>query len=282
MYRKLRNTLRFMLANISDFDPAQAVPLPQMEGLDRWVLCRLGDLVEKVTLDYEEYAFHRAVKRVHEFCTIELSNFYLDAIKDPLYTFHPDDPKRRSAQSALHKMAETLIALVAPILPMTAEEAWGALTGARHQPSAGARHRFEESVHLQRWPDRAALPKDPILEESWQRLLELRDQAMKALEEARGRNEIGDALEAQMEVTVRDEKLWDFLAARREELAAACIVSELNLVKGADSGPAVSFGVRKAAGAKCQRCWMRLATVGANTEHPGLCHRCVDVVKKLV
>jgi len=158
------------------------------------------------------------------------------------------------------------------VLPVTSEEAWGSLPG-----EGGGK-----SVHLELWPGAARFKRDPALDSDWQQLLSLRAGAMKALEEARGSGLIGDALEAQLDVAARDEKLWNFLQAHRQDLEAACIVSGLTLAKAANGdGPDPSFRVRKAAGAKCSRCWMRLESVGRAERHPELCHRCVEVVEKL-
>ena len=160
-----------------------------------------------------------------------------------------------------------------------AEEAWAALQKTGEE---GERGNGGNSVHQQPWPDPNRFPHDPALEESWKRLLELRDQAMKALEEARAAELIGDPLEADLEVLVPDEEIWRFLENRQEALAAACIVSNLRLTRGAgEPGSGVTMKVQRAAGTKCQRCWMRLPTVGRSPEHPGLCHRCVAVLEKL-
>jgi len=273
-YRKIRNTIRFCLANISDYiPPGPNPPKDRMRSLDRWILGELGSLVAQVTDAYDAYAFHRAVKGIHEFCTIRLSNFYLDVVKDILYTAHPDDAGRRSAQAALYWIARTLILLLSPILPVTAEEAWGSLP-----PGGGGEG---QSVHLQLWPSSPMFDDNPAARGDWEKLLALRDEAMKALEKARASGLIGDALESELEIGARDEKLWSFLETRREDLAAACIVSGLKLVRtdGTEADP--SFTVRKAPGAKCERCWMRLESVGRSLEHPGLCRRCVEVVHRL-
>jgi isoleucyl-tRNA synthetase len=151
-YRKIRNTVRFCLSNITDLPAGGA---GAARGVDRWILSELGGLVEEVTEAYEAYAFHRAVKAIHEFCTVRLSNFYLDVVKDILYTACPDDPGRRSAQHALAEIARALILMLAPVLPVTAEEAWGALPE-------------KDSVHLQRWPASDLYKRDPSLAEDWE------------------------------------------------------------------------------------------------------------------
>lgn len=281
-YRKIRNTIRFCMANVSDLDPVyQYKPLTDLTGLDRWVAVELGRLSAEITAAYDAYAFHKVVKLSHEFCTVRLSNFYLDVVKDVLYTAHPKDPRRVAIQRVLLAIARVLTLELAPILPVTCEEAWAALP-------------FGGSVHLQNWPDAELFPQDEPLRDEWQRLLEFRDQAMKALEKARAAELIGDALEADLEIRVGGEADWAFLEPRREAFASACIVSGLKLTRAAGvSGDAttrlgavtgasgVEMEVRKADGSKCSRCWMRLATVGKDAEHPALCHRCVDAVRKL-
>ncbi|MBI3322120.1 MAG: isoleucine--tRNA ligase [Candidatus Omnitrophica bacterium] len=280
-YRKVRNTVRFLLSNLSDFKP-EGTPVSAVQGLDRWILCELRDLVRDVTLAYDAYAFHRVVKRVHEFCTVRLSNFYLDVVKDRLYTAHPRDPRRLAIQRALWEIARALIRVLAPILPVTAEEAWGALTeNPNSVPGTVYPVQGKGSVHRELLPRAEDLPQDAALQEEWRELLSLRDQAMKALEEARAEGKIGDALEADLEVVVRDEGLWKFLGPRQKDFEAACIVSGLVIERGEGKTPAVEMRVKKAAGAKCQRCWMRLSTVGNTPEHPGLCRRCVAVLQKL-
>lgn len=288
-YRKIRNTLRFCLANVGDYTPS-----PGLDGMERWVLSKLGALVEEVTAAYDECAFHRVVRAIHEFCTVRLSNFYLDVVKDRLYTAAPDDPKRRGIQTALFALAETLLRMLAPLLPITTEEAWAALHPLPSSPlphgegsgeggfkRGGHAEGAAASVHLTDWPDPKAFPRDLPLEQDWDRLLGLRDRAMKALEEARAAGTIRDALEAELVLAVGEEPLWRFLEPRQAELASACIVSALRLEKVRCAGvQGVAFTVRKAPGTKCQRCWMRLPTVGQAPQHPSLCHRCVAVLSR--
>ncbi len=281
VYRKIRNTLRFCLANIGDFDPAaMTVPPARMEELDRWILCQLSRLVEEVTDSYRASSFHRVSKAVHEFCTVQLSNVYLDVIKDRLYASAQDDPRRRSAQTALFEIARALVLCTAPILPATAEEAWSSLPPSVRR-TEGASGPSYQGVHLQAWPDAGRIPRDEQAEGVWNRLLALRDQAMKALEEMREGGRIGDALEAELEIRTGNEGMDGLLRARLNDFADACVVSAVRLGgsrAGAGAG-AAALRVEKAAGAKCQRCWKRLPTVGRSEEHPTLCERCVGVVR---
>ncbi len=276
VYRKIRNTLRFCLANVSDLEPTEPLTLSAwhlLEDEERWILLQLKKLVEGVTQAYDGYTHHRVVKAVHEFCTVRLSNFYLDFIKDRLYTSLANDPKRRSIQTALVQIAQTLIRLIAPILPMTAQEAWEALRGQRDQAE-------ELDLALYDWPDLNSFPEDPALEEIWDRLFQVRDQAMKALEKARETGLLGDALEAELEIVVGEEEWSRFLESHQETLMTLCIVSALKVTRGKAEGP-FTFQVRKAPGEKCQRCWMHLPSVGKSMEHPALCHRCVEVVERI-
>ncbi|PIQ81976.1 MAG: isoleucine--tRNA ligase [Candidatus Omnitrophica bacterium CG11_big_fil_rev_8_21_14_0_20_64_10] len=268
-YRKIRNTIRYCLANLAGWDPAgQPVPADQLQPSERWVLAKLNALIAEVTDAYDGCQFHRVSRAIHGFCTVVLSNFYLDIIKDRLYTAHPNDPARRSAQSALYQIASALIRMIAPVLPVTADEAWRSLRGAENDPA--------ESVHLQDWPAPAALPPDGGLQADWDRLLEFRDEAMKVLESARAADQIGNGLEAQLQVAAGGD--WEGLLARwKEWLAPICVVSGVALSKG--KGLAITAA--PAAGRKCQRCWMRLASVGESSSHPELCGRCVPVVEAL-
>jgi len=269
-YRKIRNTIRFCLSNLSGFSPKEPSGLEKVQELDGWILSGLDCLVEEVTREYEDYAYHKVVKLIHEFCTIRLSNVYLDAIKDLLYTEHPSDPHRRSAQTALYAIANTLIRLLAPILPFTAEEAWSVLLGTEAQ-----------SVHLALWPYCGEfLHQDSDVDAGWEDLLKVRDQAMKELEQARAAGLIGDALEAELEIAVSGGAHFKFLKSKEDRLASVCIVSKLEVVQGSGPEPIV-IRVRKSAHLKCERCWKRLSTVGQSPEHPGLCGRCVEVVRKL-
>ncbi|MBI3333804.1 MAG: isoleucine--tRNA ligase [Candidatus Omnitrophica bacterium] len=269
VYRKIRNTLRFMLANLSGLPSGESGPSPEgMTGLNRWMLLQLKGLVQRVTQEYERYAFHRAVKEIHEFCTVQLSNFYLDVIKDRLYTAHPTDPLRREIQSVLAILTDALIRLIGPILPLTAEEAWGAF------PLNDRR-----SLHLQDWPQPPALAEDRSLETEWAKLLGLRDQAMKEMEKARQAGEIGDSLEAELQIVVGEGELAGFLKDRSSALEMACIVSSLKVVPASAAGPEPQIQVRRASGAKCQRCWMRKPSVGLSPEHPTLCDRCLEALK---
>jgi len=276
-YRRIRNTFRFLLGNLSDFDPARdRQSSARLDEIDRWILDRLGRLVGRVTRAYETYEFHTVFHAVHNFCAVDLSAQYLDIIKDRLYTSAPDDPRRRAAQTTCYDIFSALARLMAPILTFTAEEAW------RHVPGVKA-----ESVHLERFPEAPREWLDDTLSREWGRLLEVRREVAKALETARAQSLIGSGLEARVRIAAAPEDLPELLRAKRALLPTLFIVSQVEL-GGARASAAVRYesqeipglviGVDRARGRKCQRCWTWSERVGEHPEHPGLCERCVPVV----
>jgi isoleucyl-tRNA synthetase len=277
-YRRLRNTCRFLLGNLGDFDPGRhRQPYASLDEVDRFVLDRLARLVDRVARAYEEYQFHTVFHAVHNFCAVDLSALYLDIIKDRLYTSAPDDPRRRAAQTACYDVLSALLRLLAPILSFTAEEAW------RHLPGGKA-----ESVHLERFPEVPLAWLDDTLEHEWRRLLEVRREIAKALETARARGLIGSGLEAAVTVAQAPEDLPDLLARKQDLLPTLLIVSRVSLAPGDEPAavqyesqeiPGLVIGVDHARGAKCARCWMWTEGVGADAEHPTLCERCVAVLR---
>jgi isoleucyl-tRNA synthetase len=276
-YRRMRNTFRFLLGNLGDFDPARdRQSYARLDEVDRWILDRLARLIGRVRRAYEEYEFHTVFHAVHNFCAVDLSALYLDIIKDRLYTSRPDDPRRRAAQTTCFDVFTTLARLMAPILTFTCEEAW------RHLPGAHA-----ESVHLERFPEAAREWLDETLKRDWDRLLEVRREVAKALEMARNAKLIGSGLEAAVRVTHAPEDLPELLRAKRELLPTLFIVSRVDLDPASPAAsvtyegqdiPGLVIGVDRARGEKCERCWMRSEHVGANSVHPTLCERCVPVV----
>ena len=276
-YRRIRNTYRFLLGNLSDFDPARdRQSSARLDEVDRWILDRLARLIARVTRAYEEYQFHTVFHAVHNFCAVDLSAQYLDIIKDRLYTSAADDPRRRAAQTVCLDVFSALARLMAPILTFTAEEAW------RHVPGARA-----ESVHLERFPEAPRDWLDDVLKQQWDRLLEVRREVAKALETARARKLIGSSLEARVRIQSAPEDLPELLARKRELLATLFIVSRVDLVADGERAsvvyesqdiPGLVIGVDRAPGEKCERCWTRTEEVGRHAGHPTLCARCVRVV----
>jgi isoleucyl-tRNA synthetase len=271
-YRKLRNTFRYILGNIHDFDPAaHAVPEEAMLPLDRWALAQLDDLTREVVPAYEAYAFHTVHHALHNFCAVTLSSLYFDILKDRLYTSVAWSRERRSAQTALHRIGLAVCRLMAPILPFTAEEIWEEMPRAAGDP---------ESVHLALFPAPAgeAAGAD-TLRKDFDRLMEVRGQVLPALEAERRAQTIGSGLEAQ--VTLRAEPgLHALLVAHQADLPALLIVSQVELAAGPAGSP-LDVTVREASGGKCARCWNVLPTVGSDAELAELCGRCVDAVRTL-
>jgi len=268
-YRKIRNTWRFMLGNLYDFDPvSDSVAYGELEEIDRWALHRLQELKKKVIDAYERFEFHQVYHGVYNFCTGDLSSFYLDVLKDRLYTFAAGSRERRSAQTVLLEMLKDLIRLAAPTLSFTAEEAWRCL------PESAREH---DSVHLAQMPRVRDDLLDAELAGRWTELLEVRSFVLKALEDARRDGLIGNSLEAKVVVKTSGDTsrlLEGFVLS----LPSVFIVSEVELSDEADAEePAVS--VSKAAGAKCVRCWNYKTSVGCNPLYPDICDRCVVQVE---
>mgnify|MGYP002559084347 FL=1 len=277
VYRKIRNTARYILGNLYDFDPStDLVPYEQMEELDKWAVLAMNRMLQKATDAYESYAYHLVYHSVYNFCVVDMSNFYLDVIKDRLYCERADGAARRSAQSAMFLILDALTRLLAPILCFTSEEIWQTMP---HQEGVET-----ESVNYNEIPKPVACPG--IDEQKWERLMALRDDVKKALELARGQKLIGAALEAAVTLHCSDET-YDFVAQNEALLPTLFIVSAVTVTKGAGRGyageafPGVTVEVAVAPGEKCERCWKVSPEVGSDAEHPTLCPRCAAVVRSL-
>ena len=278
-YRKIRNTCRFILGNLYDFDPARdAVPYDQLTELDRWALLKLDQVVRRVSDAFDDYEFHVVFHTVHNFCTVDLSNIYFDILKDKLYCNRADDPARRSAQTVLHQLINTLVAILAPILAFTSEEIWGYLK----------QEGMPVSVQMLEWPPSNDMYKDDDLETDIDKLLSLREVVTKALEEARVKKVIGHSLGAR--VTIYAEPEWQPLLADHERLQDMFIVSQVDVAAAEardqdavalDGITGVWIKVHPADGQKCERCWIIDLSVGKDEQHSTLCTRCAAVVKSL-
>jgi isoleucyl-tRNA synthetase len=279
-YKKIRNTYRYILGNLDGFDPkTDAVPFDQMEELDRYMLRQTCDFAADVRKAYEEFAFHRIYHRVNHFCIVDLSAFYFDVLKDRLYIFAKKSQERRSAQTAIWRIGEALVRLLAPIMSFTCEEIWPYL------PKNDSR---EASVHLAHFPSTAEILGDTAIpatdsksNEEWTSLRSVRDEVLKALEEARNTKLIGTGLEAQVAITASDP-VYSLLKRHADQLRYLFIVSQVTLRQGSGNGTGgVHVEVKKADGAKCDRCWNYSTHVGEDATYPTICERCSAVLKEL-
>jgi isoleucyl-tRNA synthetase len=270
-YRKIRNTSRFLLSNLYDFDPAvHRVPYEQLPELDRWALLRLAKLIPRVREAYDRFEFHTIFHELNNFCSVDLSAVYLDILKDRLYTFRHDAPERRSSQTVLLELLVSMTKLMAPILSFTADEIWPLL------PSAAREDGNVSSVHLTRFPEGDARWPDDALGERWEQLLLVRTQVQAELEKHRREKIIGAPLEARVVLEASPDRMA-FLKPYELMLPTIFIVSQVELKKRSQADLVVS--VSKAEGAKCERCWNYRPAVGTFTDHPTLCDRCVEAVR---
>jgi isoleucyl-tRNA synthetase len=270
-YRKIRNTSRFLLSNLYDFDPAQhRVPYDRLPELDRWALLRLAKLIPRVREAYDRFEFHTIFHELNNFCSVDLSAIYLDVLKDRLYTFRFDSPERRSSQTVLLDVLVAMTKLMAPVLSFTADEIWRLLPAAARGEGAVA------SVHLTRFPEAEARWNDDALGTRWEQLLLARMQVQAELEKHRREKTIGAPLEAKVLLEANAERLA-FLKPYVPMLPALFIVSQVELKQGSQADLLVS--VSKAEGKKCERCWNYRPAVGTFTDHPTLCDRCVEAVR---
>jgi len=268
-YRKIRNTCRFLLSNLYDFDPAtHRVAYEKLPELDRWALLRLGDLIPKVRNAYEAYEFHTIFHALNNFCSVDLSAIYLDILKDRLYTFRKDAHERRSSQTALYEILVALTKLMAPILTFTADELWRMLRETARKDAA--------SVHLASLPEANPKWADDKLAERWGKLLAIRTEVQASLEAQRRDKVIGSALEAKV-VLKADDAMLAFLKPYEAELPALFIVSQVALERVTQAG--CSAEIRRAQGNKCERCWNYRPAVGTFKDHPTLCDRCVEAIR---
>ncbi|MDD4239722.1 MAG: isoleucine--tRNA ligase [Desulfotomaculaceae bacterium] len=279
-YRKIRNTCRFLLGNLYDFDPAvHKVGYAKLPEIDRWAMVKLQKLVQRVIGGYQDYEYHVVYHAVHTFCAIDMSALYLDIIKDRLYTMQAGSTERRAAQTVLYEVLQALVRLLTPVLAFTSEEIWRYVPGDKGGTI---------SVQLAGMPQVVDEYLDEELEQKWDRLLAVRGEITRALEEARREKVIGNSLEAAVELYAGQE-LYAFLKPEADALATIFIVSQATLMTVAeapvgarviDTMPDLSIVVRPASGQKCERCWMYHEGVGLNPEHPAICPRCSEVIKE--
>jgi isoleucyl-tRNA synthetase len=271
-YRRIRNTLRFLLANVSDFDPqAHLLPVDRLLEIDRYAIARAAQMQQDLVAAYGRFEFHPIVAGLQVFCSEDLGSFYLDVLKDRLYTTAPDSVARRSAQTALYHVTQSLLRLMAPILSFTAEEAWPIFAPRLHQSHGG-------TIFTQTWYEFPEVPDAVALLAKWQRLRSWRGEVMRSLEAVRTAGAIGSSLQAEVEVRASGE-MFELLASLGDDLRFVLITSQARLVEadgeaGADASPQIV--VTPSPHAKCDRCWHWRDDVGADRSHPAICGRCVQ------
>lgn len=277
VYRKIRNTFRYILGNLNNFDPnTDMVSYDQLEEFDKWALLRLAQVQEKVTAAFENYEFHVMYHTVHNYCTVDLSAIYLDVLKDRLYTSGATSVSRRAAQTTMYHILKTLVVMLSPILTFSTEEVW------KHMPKTAD---MPESVQLADWPTLSEEYKNEVLNDKWTQILDLRSEITKALEIARRDKVIGHSLDADVTIYAAGDS-YAHLAALGDFLPRLLIVSRVHLVEGTDAPQdayrseeaGMAIAVVAADGEKCERCWIYDETVGQVESHPTLCKRCASVL----
>jgi isoleucyl-tRNA synthetase len=277
-YRRIRNTCRFLLGNLYDFNPERdGISYDMLFEMDRFALHRLQELIQRTRRAYETYEFHIIYHALYNYCIVDLSAFYLDILKDRLYTSPSQSMGRRSAQTVIHSILDALARLMAPILAFTAEEIWHFIP---------RQIQNSQSVHLTSLPVVKAEWKNEELAQKWRQLIKVRGEVTKALEEARVKKIIGHSLDAAI-IIYADDDLYDILEPYKNDLKMMLIVSEASLIKGIASDVSfksldiegLSIRVETASGEKCERCWIRDVSVGADSEQPTICNRCRNALK---
>ena len=268
-YRRIRNTIRFLLGNLSDFDGKKVSP-QKMAQLDKWMIHRCKNLQDEIIQDYLDYNFHQAFQKIHNYCANDLGGFYLDILKDRLYTSKQDSDARRSAQLALSNILQALLRWISPILSFTAEEAWQSLDNEI------------KSVHLLEWfNDWVEVGDLKFSDEDWKEILELRSEVNKHIEEARNNEIIGSSLDAEIEILCGD-KLFNLFEEFNEELRFIFITSEakaiLNKIDVSDENNKIQITVKKSSNEKCVRCWHSRPEVGSIKDNESICNRCFENV----
>ncbi|MBQ4313445.1 MAG: class I tRNA ligase family protein, partial [Clostridia bacterium] len=275
-YRKIRNTARYILGNLSDFNPdTDCVDVKDMQPIDVYALNKLNELIKTCIGAYERFEFHQVYHAINKFCVVDMSNFYLDVLKDRLYCDAAAGTGRRAAQTAMYIILDALVRLIAPILAFTSDEIWKFMP---HKASDDA-----SAVMLNDMPETIAIDTDDEFVARWDRIHAIRDDVQQALEIARKDKLIGKSLEAKVELYCSGE-LLEFVSSVKDTLASVFIVSAVNVIDGECSDnpcdvEGLGVKVGKAEGEKCERCWVYSETVGQCEEHPTLCARCAAVLK---
>ncbi|HJW56253.1 MAG TPA: class I tRNA ligase family protein, partial [Burkholderiaceae bacterium] len=268
-YRRIRNTLRFLLANTSDFDPAQdAVPVADLLEIDRYAIARMAEMQADILQHYDGYEFHPVVAKLQMYCSEDLGGFYLDILKDRLYTSGTTSAARRSAQTAIWHITQSLLRVMAPILSFTVEEAWAVFAGKDAYATS------DETIFTQTYYALPEVTDGAALLGKYAALREIRAEVLKQLEEVRIAGKIGSSLQAEVEIKAAGEK-FDLLNSLGDDLKFVLITSQAKVTKVASADQEAVL-VTPSGEQKCERCWHYRADVGSHAEHPGLCGRCVS------
>ena len=268
VYRKIRNTARYILGNIYDFQVNLPVEYNDLMEIDKWALTRLNKLIKDCINAYDTYEFHNAYQAINQFCVVDMSTFYLDIIKDRLYTSKADSLERRSAQTVMYEILNALVKILAPMTCYTAEEIWKAMP---HRSGEEV-----ESVMLTSYPEYNPKYDNKDLEEKWNKIIKLKEEVSKKLEDARMNKVIGHSLNAKVILYVSEDR-YEELLKDRELLTTVFIVSKVEIENNKrEEDSEIGIKVEMAEGEKCERCWMYSETVGKNQDHPTLCKRCID------
>ena len=272
VYRKMRNTARYILGNISDFDPNQdMLEYEELQEIDKYALLKLNDLIKKCTHSYDNYDFHEAYQAINVFCVIDMSSFYLDIIKDRLYTSKKESKERRAAQTTMYIILDSLVKILAPLTSFTAEEIW------KYMPKTAKEN--VESVMLTIYPEVNNKYNDETLRKKWEKIVDIKEIVSKKLEEARAAKEIGHSLNAKVTLYAEGD-LYKFMKENLELLQAVFIVSGLEIQENQRSNEEkLGVKIEQAEGKKCERCWMYSKTVGEDQENPTICHKCSKALK---
>lgn len=277
-YRKIRNTARYILGNLYDFDPKEdMVKVDDLLPIDKWALSKLDELNNKVRIAYDNFEFHQVYHRIYNFCVVDMSNFYLDILKDRLYVENANSKSRRAAQTTIYMILDAMTRLVSPILAFTSEEIWQAM---RHGENDDSR-----SVLFNNMPSLTGIIVDGSFKEYWDKIHLLRDEVQKSLELARKNKVIGSSLDAKVTLYCENNEIFNFIKSSEKDLKTIFIVSKVQVKSDglgeikSDQFNGVSITITHASGNKCERCWVYSDTVGQNTKHDSLCDRCVKILE---
>ena len=272
VYRKMRNTARYILGNTSDFDPDKdMVSYNELQEIDKYALLKLNDLVRKCTESYENYDFHEAYQAINVFCVTDMSSFYLDIIKDRLYTAKANSKERRAAQTTMYIILDSLVRMLAPLTSFTAEEIWKYMNKSKNEKV--------ESVMLTIYPEVNSQYENEELRAKWEKIVKIKEIVSKKLEEARAEKIIGHSLNAKVTLFAEGD-LYKFIKENKELLQTVFIISNLEVEENQRSNEEkLGVKIEQAEGEKCERCWMYSTTVGEDKENPTICHRCSEALK---